>query len=229
MTISTSAPATSAQFAVPVTRASQPLERARLLEVERLALGEVLLRRDVEQHDVAELLGDARGSRARRRCCPRRSDQSSSLGHVAAILRRMRSPVQRMCWMMAAPNSEHFTSCRAFHQPREVVGHGLRADRAVHALDDRSAASLQPMCRSIISPREDHRARVHLVEVGVLRRGAVRGLEDRVAGLVVDVAAGRDADAADLRRQRVGQVVAVQVQRGDDVEVLRRASAPAAA
>jgi hypothetical protein len=32
---------------------------------------------------------------------------------------------------------------------------------------------------------------------------------------------GRDADAAHLRRQRIGQVVAVQVQRRDHVEVLR--------
>ena len=67
---------------------------------------------------------------------------------------------------------------------------------------------------------QDHRARVHLVLVGVFRRGAVRRLEDGVAGDVVDVAAGRDADAADLRRERVGQVVAVQVQRRDDVELV---------
>jgi hypothetical protein len=49
----------------------------------------------------------------------------------------------------------------------------------------------------------------------------VGGLEDGVAGDVVDVAAGGDADAADLRRQRVAQVVAVQVERGDDVEIRR--------
>ncbi len=42
---------------------------------------------------------------------------------------------------------------------------------------------------------------IDLVLVGVLRRGAVRRLEDRVAGHIVDVAARRDADAADLRRQ----------------------------
>ena len=45
------------------------------------------------------------------------------------------------------------------------------------------------------------------------------GLEDAVAGDVVDVGAGGDADAADLRRQRVGQVVAVEVHRGDHVEL----------
>ena len=42
------------------------------------------------------------------------------------------------------------------------------------------------------------------------------GLEDGVAGVVVDVAAGGDADAADACRERVGDVVAVEVQCGDD-------------
>ena len=45
------------------------------------------------------------------------------------------------------------------------------------------------------------------------------GLEHRVAGVVVDVAAGRDADAADLGGQCVGEVVAVQVGGGDHVEL----------
>ena len=48
------------------------------------------------------------------------------------------------------------------------------------------------------------------------------GLEDGVACVVVDVAAGRDADAADARRKRVGNVIAVEVKRGDDL-VLGRA------
>ena len=51
-------------------------------------------------------------------------------------------------------------------------------------------------------------------------RGAVRGFEDGVAGDVIDVAAGRDADAADLGGQRVGEIIAVQVHRGDDVELV---------
>src|SRR5204863_1518535 len=68
---------------------------------------------------------------------------------------------------------------------------------------------------------EDDRAGVHLVLVGVLGRGAVRRLEHGVPGDVVDVPARGDADAADLCGQRVAQVVAVQVGRGDDVELLR--------
>ena len=47
------------------------------------------------------------------------------------------------------------------------------------------------------------------------------GLEHRVAGEVVDVSARRDPDATHLRRERIRQVVAVQVGRGDDVELLR--------
>ena len=122
--------------------------------------------------------------------------------------------------MIASANSEHLHLRRAFHQAGEVVGDGLGGDRAVHALDDQVGRLGPAQVPEHHLAREDHRARVHLVLVGVLRRGAVRRLEDGVAGDVVDVAARRDADAADLRRERVGQVVAVQVQRGDDVELL---------
>ena len=47
----------------------------------------------------------------------------------------------------------------------------------------------------------------------------MRGFEDGVAGHVVDVRAGGDADPADLRGQRVADVVAVQVQSSDHVVV----------
>src|SRR4030095_5740747 len=69
--------------------------------------------------------------------------------------------------------------------------------------------------------REYHRARVDLVLVRVLWRGAVRGLEHGVAGLVVDVRPWRDPDATHLRGERIGDVVAVQVRRRDHI-VLRR-------
>src|SRR4029078_13046108 len=68
--------------------------------------------------------------------------------------------------------------------------------------------------------RQHDRAGIHLVEAGVLRRGAVGGFEYGAPLQVFDVAAGRDADAADLRRERIRQVVAVQVRRGDDVELV---------
>ena len=49
----------------------------------------------------------------------------------------------------------------------------------------------------------------------------MRHLEDAVAGLVIDVAARSHADTADLGGQHVGNVIAVEVQRGDDAEFLR--------
>jgi hypothetical protein len=47
-------------------------------------------------------------------------------------------------------------------------------------------------------------------------------LKDGVPGDVVDVAARSNADATDLRRQGVGNIVAVQVGSGDDVVVAGR-------
>ena len=49
----------------------------------------------------------------------------------------------------------------------------------------------------------------------------MRRFENGVAGDVIDIAAGRDADAADLRGERVAQVIAIQIQRGDDIEIFR--------
>ena len=46
----------------------------------------------------------------------------------------------------------------------------------------------------------------------------MRGLKHRHG--VAQIRAGRNPNAANLRRQRVRQVVAIQVQRGDDVELL---------
>ena len=43
------------------------------------------------------------------------------------------------------------------------------------------------------------------------------GFEDGGAGVVVDVGSGSDADAADAGSERVGDVVAVEVEGGDDI------------
>ena len=60
---------------------------------------------------------------------------------------------------------------------------------------------------------EDQRAGVDHVLVGVLRRGAVGGFEDRdFVGLV---RARGHAEAADLGGEGVGEVVAVEVRRGE--------------
>src|SRR5690606_19941207 len=66
---------------------------------------------------------------------------------------------------------------------------------------------------------QDQRAGVRPVLAGDVRRRAVRRLEYAVT--VADIPAWRDADAADLRRERIRNVVAVQVQRRDHVVILR--------
>src|SRR5690349_8198689 len=76
------------------------------------------------------------------------------------------------------------------HQAREVVGDRLRGDGAVHALDDQVGDLVPAQVPEHHLAGEDDRARVHLVLVGVLGRGAVGGLEDGVPADVVDVAAG---------------------------------------
>ena len=110
---------------------------------------------------------------------------------------------------------------RTGHLPRKVVGDALAADRAVQSFENQ-VRRLGPaqVAEHHFAGKHDG-AGVHHVLVRVFGRGAVRGLENRVAGDVIDVAAGRDADAADLRGERVAQIIAVQVQRGDHVKIRR--------
>ena len=83
------------------------------------------------------------------------------------------------------------------------------------------------MCSNISTPDSSTEPGLTLSWPAYFGRRAVGRLEDAVTGDVVDVGARGDADAADLGRQRVGEVVAVEVRRGDDVELRRAASAPA--
>src|SRR4029453_4381716 len=82
---------------------------------------------------------------------------------------------------------------RSVHQPREIVGDGLRRDGAVHALDHQVRGFGPSHVPQHHFSRQHDGAGIDLVEIRVLRRGAVRGFEDRVPRQVVDVAAGRDA------------------------------------
>src|SRR5215471_1743869 len=92
----------------------------------------------------------------------------------------------------------------SLHEPRKIVGHRLGADGAVHALDHEVGRLAPAHVPQHHLPGENDRAGIDPVEVGVLGRRSVGGLEDGVTGQVVDVAPGRDADAAHLRRQRIG-------------------------
>ena len=54
---------------------------------------------------------------------------------------------------------------------------------------------------------EDYRAGIDYVFIGILRRRAVRGFENRIA--IADVCTRSDAEAADLCGARVGNIIAV--------------------
>ena len=129
-----------------------------------------------------------------------------------------RRPTQRRS-TMADANSERLDLGGALHQPGEVVGDDLVRDRGLQRVHDVGGGVVPADVLEHEHAREQHRAGVHLVLAGVLGRRAVRGLEDAMAGHVVDVGPRGDADATDLGGQRVGEVVAVEVGRGDDVEV----------
>ena len=105
----------------------------------------------------------------------------------------------------------------AGHEAFEVVGDGLGGDGALDALDDQVGGFVPAEVAEHELAREDDRAGVDLVLAGVLGGGAVGGFEDGVAGVVVDVGAGGDADAADAGGEGVGDVVAVEVHGGNNV------------
>src|SRR5437762_4255533 len=110
---------------------------------------------------------------------------------------------------------------RPLHEPREVVRHHLRLDRLLEPPDDPVRRVAPAHVAQHHLAREDDRARVDLVLARVLRRRAVRRLEERVASLVVDVGARRDPDPAHLGGERVGEEVAREVRGGDHVELVR--------
>ena len=109
---------------------------------------------------------------------------------------------------------------RAVEQAGEVVGHLLRKDRLLHRTDDQVGGRMPAHVAQHHLGREDLRAGIDVILAGVLRRRAVGRLEHRHR--VAHVRARGDADAADLRGERVGDVVAVQVERRDH-RVLGRA------
>src|ERR1051325_877682 len=71
---------------------------------------------------------------------------------------------------------------RAVHQPREIVRDRLGANRAVHPLHDEVRRLVPAHVAEHHLARQNHRARVDLVLIRVLRRGPVGRLEHRVAG-----------------------------------------------
>jgi len=107
------------------------------------------------------------------------------------------------------------------HLAGKIVGDAFAADRAVQAFEDGVRRFGPAHVPQHHFAAQDHGTGVDHVLVGVLGRGAMGGFKDGMAGDVIDIPAGGDANAADLRRQSVAQVIAVQVERRDDVEIRR--------
>src|SRR5450432_1209834 len=84
-----------------------------------------------------------------------------------------------------------------FHLAGEVVGDGFRGNRLFQSRDDQVGDVLPAHVFEHHDTREDDAAGINRVLIGIFGGGAVGGFEDGVAGDVVDVAAGGDADAAD--------------------------------
>src|SRR5690606_25662229 len=63
---------------------------------------------------------------------------------------------------------------------------------------------------------KDHGARVHFILTSILRCRSVRSFKDRVTGVVVDVSTRCNTYATNDGSERIGDVVAVEVQRSDD-------------
>src|SRR5690606_23565827 len=100
------------------------------------------------------------------------------------------------------------------------MGDLLRQNGLFHAADDGVSGSPPAPATQHHFGGKNLGTRVHVVFARVLRCGTVGGFKhgDRIG----QVGTGSDTDTANLCSQRVGDVVAVEVQRGDHI-VLRGA------
>src|SRR6266849_6215185 len=96
----------------------------------------------------------------------------------------------------------------ALHQAGEVVGDDLLLDGLLQAGHETVGRIRPAQVAEHHLARENDRSGIHLVLPRIFRRGAVGGLEQRVPRLVVDVGPRRDANAADLGGQRIGEKIA---------------------
>src|SRR2546425_1021292 len=90
---------------------------------------------------------------------------------------------------------------RPVHQTRQVVGDNLLPKGLLHGLGDPFGRLVPPQVLEHHHPGQRQGARVDLVLIGVLRRGAVRRFKNSMH--VADIAAGSHPDPADLRRHGV--------------------------
>ena len=116
-----------------------------------------------------------------------------------------------------------FDLCSTFHLAGEIISHAFGTDRAIQTFDDEISGFRPAEVTQHHFAGENHGTRIYFIQIRIFWRGAVRCFKNRVAGDVIDISAGGDADAADLRGQCVGQIIAIEIQRRDDVEIFRDA------
>src|SRR5678815_623158 len=90
-----------------------------------------------------------------------------------------------------------------FHLTGEVISDPLGSDRTVQAFED----EVSHLCPTHIAEHhfaaENHTPRVNLVLVCIFGGRPVRGFKDGVAGNIVDIASGSDADTTHLSSQSI--------------------------
>src|ERR1041385_1360202 len=109
----------------------------------------------------------------------------------------------------------------AVHQACEIIRDTFAFDRAAQSFENQVRNFSPPHVTEHHFTGKNYRAGIYFVQVRVFRCGAMCSLENSVAGDVIDISSGRDADATHLRGERVAQVIAIQIERGDDIEIFR--------
>src|SRR5712692_1157585 len=95
----------------------------------------------------------------------------------------------------------------AGHQPLEIVGYALLLNRPRDAVFDELGGFLPAQKFEHHRAGKHHGTRIDHILVRILWRGAVRGLEHAVT--ITNVRTRRHAQATDLRRARIRQIIAV--------------------
>src|SRR5690606_352504 len=103
----------------------------------------------------------------------------------------------------------------AFHQTGKVICHFTRGDGFFHAGDDQISSFSPAHVTQHHFSGQNQRTWVHVVFASVLGSGTVGSFEHGHG--VGQVGTGSDTNTTHLSSQSVGDVVAVQVQCGDNV------------
>src|SRR4029077_13597851 len=118
-----------------------------------------------------------------------------------SVLRTFTSLLHMLNYRVAKTGAAH--ELGAGHQTLEIVSHRLLADGALQTLDDEVGRLSPTHVAKHHLARQNNRAGIHFVEIGILRRRAMGRLKNRMPAVIIDVRSRRDADPAHLCGQCV--------------------------